>query len=220
MRFPLQCLLLNIAVVALVILVIRPDLFRSWIGHTTSEVAPADSSAALPPHKPAQIHGATIVQTIHIGYGDRWHAIDGDTALVKFGTGQKMKIRLFGIDAPEIDQQCKDAEGKEYSCGQTAQLFASMLFDPILLCDITNQDFYDRQVAICYYPSDDNKTWIDLGDLLVRSGVAIADRRYSDRYVAAEEEAKAARRNLWSGEFMMPEEWRAQHKSETQDDGG
>ena len=43
------------------------------------------------------------------------HADDADTLTI----GDK-RFRLDGIDAPEIDQFCLDAEGTSYACGRTA----------------------------------------------------------------------------------------------------
>ena len=38
---------------------------------------------------------------------------DGDTLTLPGGT----RIRFFGIDAPESDQTCKDAQGATWACG-------------------------------------------------------------------------------------------------------
>ena len=43
---------------------------------------------------------------------------------------------------------------------------------------------------------------------MVRQGFAVAYRRYSQRYVKAEEAAKKAKIGLWQGAFVMPSEWR------------
>jgi endonuclease YncB( thermonuclease family) len=45
---------------------------------------------------------------------------------------------------------------------------------------------------------------------MVASGWAVAYRRYSLDYVADED---AARRNIWSGDFDMPWDWRAQRQN-------
>src|SRR6516162_6703576 len=46
--------------------------------------------------------------------GKAW-VIDGDTVVIS-----DIHIRLEGIDAPEADQTCTDANGKSWPCGQTA----------------------------------------------------------------------------------------------------
>ena len=43
---------------------------------------------------------------------------------------------------------------------------------------------------------------------MVEHGWAVAFRKYSLAYVAAEESARAAKRGIWAGTFTMPEEWR------------
>jgi endonuclease YncB( thermonuclease family) len=50
----------------------------------------------------------------------------------------------------------------------------------------------------------------DLDRWMVASGWAVAYRRYSLDYVAGED---AARRSIWSGDFDMPWDWRAQRQN-------
>ena len=50
---------------------------------------------------------------------------------------------------------------------------------------------------------------VDIGRRLVSAGWALAYRRYSKDYVAAENEARKARRGMWRGTFVKPWEWRA-----------
>ena len=45
----------------------------------------------------------------------RARVIDGDSLEVA-----GVRIRLFGIDAPERDQDCQDGNGKSYACGYAA----------------------------------------------------------------------------------------------------
>ena len=51
----------------------------------------------------------------------RASVIDGDTIEI-----HGSRIRLFGIDAPESSQLCRDEDSKQYRCGQQA---ANALFD-------------------------------------------------------------------------------------------
>jgi endonuclease YncB( thermonuclease family) len=69
-------------------------------------------------------------------------------------------------------------------------------------CDVRDIDRYGRQVAVCFQGAEDLNNW------LAGSGWAVAYRRYSRDYVAAEGEARAARVNIWSGTFDMPWDWR------------
>jgi hypothetical protein len=64
------------------------------------------------------------------------------------------------------------------------------------------RDDYGRIVAVCRSGST------DLGGAMVRAGLALASRQYSNAYVAVETAARTARRGLWAGEFTPPWEWR------------
>jgi hypothetical protein len=46
-------------------------------------------------------------------------------------------------------------------------------------------------------------------------GPAVAFRKYSDKYVANEEHARAAKRGLWGGTFEMPWEYRERKRKES-----
>jgi len=50
---------------------------------------------------------------------------------------------------------------------------------------------------------------VDIGRRLVSAGWALAYRRYSMDYVAAENEARKAKRGMWRGTFVKPWKWRA-----------
>ncbi len=124
--------------------------------------------------------------------------IDGDTLEI----GGK-RVRLFGVDAPEADQTCENDTVGEYRCGQLATQTLRRLIDgrPVS-CRQRDRDRYLRIVATCSVKER------DLGGLMVRSGFAVADRRYSDAYVEAEERAKAAGEGIWGGHFISPWDWR------------
>jgi endonuclease YncB( thermonuclease family) len=50
---------------------------------------------------------------------------------------------------------------------------------------------------------------VDIGRRLVSAGWALAYRRYSMDYVAAEDEARRAKRGMWRGTFVKP--WNGAH---------
>ena len=113
-----------------------------------------------------------------------------------------IRIRLHGIDAPEMRQMC-DHNGA-YACGRAAQAYlASFLTDGATVrCEHLDTDRYKRLVMRCYYRG------IDISAAMVRAGWALAYRRYAKDYIADEQEAKAAKRGLWAGTFQTPEAWR------------
>lgn len=142
------------------------------------------------------IDGATLVVS-----GDA-RVVDGDTLVVN-GEG----IRLFGIDAPEREQVCRNRRGTPYWCGQIA---AGRLRKEVksgkIACTALHHDVYHRRVATC---TADGR---DLSDAMVRSGWALDYSLYSNgKYLAAETEARNARRGLWEGEFDEPRRWRLEH---------
>jgi len=122
--------------------------------------------------------------------------IDGDTLDL-----QGTRIRLLGIDAPESGQACRDAQGAPYPCGERARAaLAEMIAGRPVSCTIEREDRYRRGLAVC------TAAGIDLNAEMVRRGAAVA---YIDRrYLAYEQEARAARRGIWAGAFERPEDWR------------
>jgi endonuclease YncB( thermonuclease family) len=124
--------------------------------------------------------------------------IDGDTIEV----GGR-RIRLHGIDAPEMDQICHRA-GRPWRCGSdAAAALDRFIGGRRLACTELDVDRYGRSVAAC------TRDGQDVGDWMVRNGWAVAYRRFSEAYVGAEAEARAARRGIWSSQFEMPESHRS-----------
>jgi endonuclease YncB( thermonuclease family) len=117
-----------------------------------------------------------------------------------------MRIRLHGIDAPEREQDCRDASGKTYSCGRAAmRALIAAINGRSVTCTPVEVDRYNRDVATCAVEG------ADLGETMVRGGHALDYARHGrGRYAAAEREARAARRGLWAGTFETPATWRQQ----------
>ena len=143
---------------------------------------------------PARAPGAPVTGTARV--------IDGDSLEVA-----GVRVRLHGIDAPEREQSCRDAEGRSYACGrEAARALAAAVAGRSVTCTPVEVDRYDRDVAICTMDG------ADLGETMVRAGHALAyARRGRGRYAAAEREAREARRGVWTGEFERPAAWRQQN---------
>ncbi|GGF88515.1 hypothetical protein GCM10007301_55560 [Azorhizobium oxalatiphilum] len=123
-------------------------------------------------------------------------AVDGDTLEVR-GT----RVRLSGIDAPELRQTCGAAESL-WPCGEVAhKALQKALAGGTVQCAGQGHDQYRRLVAICTVGED------DVAEDLVREGLALS----AGRYGASELEARVTRRGLWAGPFERPAEWRAAH---------
>jgi endonuclease YncB( thermonuclease family)/Ca2+-binding RTX toxin-like protein len=124
---------------------------------------------------------------------------DGDTL-----TLSGAKVRLWGIDAPELDQQCDDARGRQYRCGIHArEALETMVRNRDITCRQHDRDRYGRVVALCEVEGQ------DVGRLMVRTGHAVDYRRYSGgRYELDQRRAREERTGIWAGTFTMPSEWR------------
>lgn len=65
-------------------------------------------------------------------------------------------------------------------------------------------DRYKRTVAVCSVGG------VDLGEWIVRAGLAFDWPRYSKgKYAGAQKEAARAQRGAWAGSFLMPQDYRA-----------
>jgi endonuclease YncB( thermonuclease family) len=132
----------------------------------------------------------------------RAKVIDGDSLEI---AGER--IRLFGIDAPEGRQECRDATSRPYPCGrEAARALAAEIAGRSVECTPVAHDRFEREVALCMAAGR------DLSEAMVRAGHALELRQHSGgRYAAAESEARTQKRGLWSGTFERPSEWRQQH---------
>ena len=132
--------------------------------------------------------------------------VDGDTIHIK-----SYKIRLEGIDAPEMRQKCKKSYlqiiflnfQKDYYCGQISKkkLIQKIGNEPVK-CILSGKDRYKRYLGKCL------KGKINLNRWMVRNGYAIAYRKYSKLYILDENYAKEEKLGMWKGSFMKPEKWR------------
>ena len=132
--------------------------------------------------------------------GTAWVA-DGDSIEIA-GT----RLRLEGIDAPELDQACADDKGQSWSCGRTAaRELRSHIGAHKLDCRHKGVDRFERVLAVCLLPDGS-----DVNAWMVRQGWALASSR-AGTYQTEEDAAKAARRGIWAGTFVPPREWRRLH---------
>jgi endonuclease YncB( thermonuclease family) len=127
--------------------------------------------------------------------------IDGDTIQIS-----TMRIRLEGIDAPEWNQTCRDAKGQSWPCGKTATLeLTGLLRGHELTCKPEGFDRYQRLLAVCLLPDGS-----DVNAWMVRQGWAVISG-FTSGYRSEQNEAKAARRGIWAGQFDQPRDWRRRH---------
>ena len=126
--------------------------------------------------------------------------VDGDTLEIH-GT----RIRLWGIDAPETTQLCRGDDSQQYRCGaKSANDLDAFIAGRPVSCDPISLDQYGRTVATCSVAGG------DLGEWLVRSGLALDWPQYSKgKYAAPQRDAEHAGRGIWAGSYVEPWLYRA-----------
>ena len=149
---------------------------------------------------------AKLEQEASIDLGGPFQVVDGDTL-----SSNGNRLRLLGIDAPELGQQCISGQGS-YDCGVSARDgLAAMLDRADWVCEGGRQDKYRRLLVRCA----SGRT--DLAEELARRGLVVAE----DDYLAAEAEARAGQRGIWNVTFEKPSDWRrARQLDEMEPDDG
>lgn len=144
--------------------------------------------AAIVAMLPEQEKGETLVGRLRV--------IDGDS--VRLGDTE---IRLAGLDAPELRQTC-EREGQNWDCGQAARSFlAAHIGRKDASCKSQGLDRYGRTLAVCSLAGQ------DINAVMVREGMAVSYGGYQTE----EAEARRAKRGVWAGQFMTPQDWRRQN---------
>ena len=122
--------------------------------------------------------------------------LDGDT--LKIGD---QRVRLWGIDAPEIHQECN---------GWLAGIEASRKLRELVngrnvVCENRGYDRYGRMIGLC------RADGVDIQAAMVRAGMAWAFVKYSRDYVEQEAAAKTDRLGVHAHGCEPAWEWRAKH---------
>jgi len=164
-----------------------------------SPIARQPASKPAPAPKPERAEEPRPEQPAAEPKGDLWRVVsvhDGDTVLCLDGDNRQHKVRLVGIDAPEI--------GQAFGTMSRDGLRALVLRKTVRVRD-QGEDRYGRTLGLLE---------IDGADVAVRmviDGLAWHFTRYSDdkTLAAAEREARQAGRGLWADPDPMPPwEWR------------
>lgn len=141
------------------------------------------------PDEDTNYHGQTIE-----GYAT---IADGDSIKIK-----NIKIRLIGIDAPELHQFCGPTQQK-YACGIDAKSHLIKLIDnDIVSCFWQKRDKYNRLLADCKTSKISS-----LNAQMVRNGWAVSYYNYPEE----QETAKSQKLGIWSSSFQWPQQWRNQN---------
>lgn len=113
--------------------------------------------------------------------------IDGDTIEVAGA-----KIRLHGIDAPELGQNCKGVNGAIWDCGKVASNQLRLFIgNDAVACFPRGHDAFQRVIASCQTAK------VDLNASMIAFGMAWAYVQYSTDYIALESQAKAGKVGIW-----------------------
>lgn len=117
---------------------------------------------------------------------------DGDTITI-LTEKEQIKIRLFGIDAPEL----KQAYGKK-----SKQFLSNLIAGQIVEVEKNGNDRYGRTIGTVSLNGE------DINAQMVENGYAWAYRRFSKKYAPQESAAKFEKRGLWCDNPTPPWEWR------------
>ena len=126
---------------------------------------------------------------------------DGDTFTCRMKNQQTQRIRMSGIDAPEITQP----HGKNARDALHQAIFGKK----VRLLNLS-QDRYGRTLATVYINNQD-QNWH-----MIQNGDAWVYRRYNrdPRYIQAEQTARQQRLGLWQDDNpTYPEDYRRQKKA-------
>ena len=163
--------------------------------------------------KPVLIIAALLLQAViqPVAAADQPFSIQGELSVTRVSDGDSLrsgplKIRLHGIDAPELKQTCTDSTGATWACGRAARDAVSEITKAVpLRCALMDVDRYGRLIMRCFAGDT------DIAEHLVENGLALAYRRYSTDYVAAETIARDRGLGVWAGTFEAPWDWRRRH---------
>ena len=117
------------------------------------------------------------------------------------------RIRLYGIDAPSVDQLCLNQKGDRWTCGVAARdELSKHVGGRSWTCHLGQADHHGHSLARCEVDGEDIQKW------LVRSGWALSYTRRSHDYDADEAAAREAKAGMWQGAFIAPWDWRVRNK--------
>jgi micrococcal nuclease len=120
---------------------------------------------------------------------------DGDTIHVRY-QGRDERVRLIGVNTPEVDwyggeAQCFGDEAGRYAQGRLTDATVQLVFDVDL------RDRYDRLLAYVYLGSElFNLTLVQQG--YARADPVPPDTKMASLFAGAEAQARQAGRGLWS----------------------
>lgn len=133
---------------------------------------------------------------------------DGDSLLLELPGGERVRVRLFGIDAPEKDQDFALPARKKLT---------RLVYDKQIRVEVQDMDKYGRYVGKVYAGAR------YVNRFMLKEGLAWLYRHYAagDALLAeAESRARAAARGIWSSVSpLRPRKFRS-NKGNAAKEGG
>ncbi len=184
--------------ITLVALVMSVALYKSYFPQNTSETV----TKAPEQTKPVESRKKVVKKANPL---DAYPKISGSanflSANVLYINGRY--VRLFGVDAPDVDQICSDSFEASYNCGEEAVSWIRNWIDNNYIdCYLLKISPKEQDLATCIWGD------YDIGAALVGSGWGVANRNESDIYVPYQVKAQSEKSGLWQGTFYLPEDWR------------
>jgi endonuclease YncB( thermonuclease family) len=140
------------------------------------------------------VQGLAVHQSVRV--------IDGDTLAIG-----EARIRLHGIDAPELAQTCTDSSGRAWTCGAWSKAVLKRLTSGAVNCVEKDVDRYGRSVAACFVDG------ADVNAAMVAQGAAYAYVKYSSDYLGAQNDARSKSLGMWRAGAQMPSDYRAEKRN-------
>lgn len=124
---------------------------------------------------------------------------DGDTITALTSQKEKIKIRLYGIDAPELKQPFGKASKRH---------LIDLISNKSLNINEKGKDKYGRTLAVLYNGDQ------DINAQMVIDGYAWAYDKFSKDYVSFQQNAQLLKKGLWiDKDVVRPSDFRKLKKS-------
>lgn len=147
-------------------------------------------------NKPVQVEQKVETKAVDATsiYASVVHVADGDTITVKTKNGEKIKVRFYGIDAPEKAQPYGP---------QSTGILKNLILNKNVKIVVNNTDRYGRKVAWVYLEKQ------DINAEMIRLGAAWHYKYYDksskyQQYEDLESYARKNRKGLWNKNNPTP----------------
>lgn len=129
------------------------------------------------------------------------YVIDGDTFILQ----NNLRVRMIGVNAPEISHKRYKKKGQAYGDEAKAHLKSMIEKKEVTLKSGGNDEYdrFGRRLAYVYLPDG---TFVN--QRMVQDGYAEAYRKfpfeYKKEFIESEKQAQAVKKGMWSGKKTTP----------------